>query len=160
MGLGEWILRLEDRPPHPILSTIRSFYDIFSASKRSRTVPNEASSQLQRSTLLALTKSPAIDGGQRREAFEEICRAASDGLQAARVSIWSYDAEREAIVCEELYERNEHRHSSGLVLYRKDFPAYFDYIHEQRVLAADDAHTDPATSCFSASYLKIGRAHV
>jgi two-component system NtrC family sensor kinase len=114
---------------------------------------NQVESAEQRRTLLELTKSAAIDSGDRTRAFQEICHAAAHGIQAARVSIWSYDREHEAIVCEELYERAEDRHSSGIVLHRKDFPAYFDYLLEERVLAAHDAHTDPATSCFSAPYL-------
>lgn len=107
----------------------------------------------QRHTLLALTKSAAIDAGERALAFREICRSAAVALDAARVSIWSYDEARAAIVCEQLYELHADRFSSGLELLQRDFPAYFAYLREERVLAADDAHTDPATAEFSAPYL-------
>lgn len=110
-------------------------------------------SPLQRSTLLELTKSVAIDAGDTQRAFQEICRSAALALDVARVSIWSYDRAREAIVCEALFEREHDRHSSGLVLHQRDFPAYFAYLREERVLAADDAHIDPATSEFSQVYL-------
>jgi signal transduction histidine kinase len=106
-----------------------------------------------RATLLELTRSEAIDSGARAAAFREICQSAALALDAARVSIWSYDSHLEAIVCEELYERAGDKHSSGLTLYAKDFPSYFAYLREERVLAAHDAHTDPATSEFSTVYL-------
>lgn len=116
-------------------------------------MPTTATNELQRSTLLALTKSASIDSGARTAAFQEICRSASEALGAARVSIWYYDTEREAIVCEELYERDGEKHSSGLTLFQKDFPGYFAYLREERVLAANDAHTDDATREFSQVYL-------
>lgn len=116
-------------------------------------MPKTAANELQRATLLALTKSAEIDAGVRTEAFQQICKSASDALGAARVSIWYYDTAREAIVCEELYERDGDKHSSGLTLFQKDFPGYFAYLREERVLAAHDAHTDSATAEFSKVYL-------
>jgi len=107
----------------------------------------------QRQTLLALTKSESIDSGARQEAFQEICKSASTALRSARVSIWFYDTEKAAIVCEELYESDGDKHSSGVTLYEKDFPGYFAYLHEERILAAHDAHTDIATKEFSVVYL-------
>ncbi len=112
-----------------------------------------SSSEFQRSTLLALTKNTAIDAGARAPAFQEICKAASQALDAARVSIWYYDTDREAIVCEELYEQGADTHSSGQTLFQKDFPGYFSCLREERVLAAHDAHTDAATAEFSSVYL-------
>jgi signal transduction histidine kinase len=116
-------------------------------------MPTTQRSEARRTTLLELTRSGAIDAGDREAAFREICHAASQALELARVSIWYYDTDREAIVCEELYEREGDKHSSGLTLFRKDFPGYFNYLREERVLAADDAHTDSATAEFSAVYL-------
>jgi signal transduction histidine kinase len=116
-------------------------------------MPATERTETQRTTLLALTKSASIDAGARTAAFQEICKSASQALDAARVSIWYYDTEKEAIVCEELYERDGDKHSSGLTLYQKDFPGYFAYLREERILAAHDAHTDGATAEFSAAYL-------
>ena len=104
-------------------------------------------------TLLAFTKNTAIDAGVRASAFQEICKATALALDAARVSIWYYDIDRCAIVCEELYEQVTDTHSSGLTLFQKDFPNYFEYLREERVLAAHDAHTDVATAELSAVYL-------
>lgn len=115
------------------------------------TTPDD--SERQRLTLLALTQSSAIDAGARTAAFREICQSASHAIAAARVSIWYYDNQQEAIVCEALYEREGDRYSCGLTLFQKDFPAYFAYLREERVLAAHDAHTSYATAEFSSVYL-------
>ncbi len=104
-------------------------------------------------SLLALTQNTTIDAGARAAAFQEICKATSQALDIARVSIWVYDADREAIICEELYEQGSDTHSSGLTLFQKDFPSYFAYLRKEYVLAAHNAHTDAATAEFSSVYL-------
>ncbi len=108
---------------------------------------------LLNTTLLSLTRNTTIDVGVRALAFQEICKATSQALDVGRVSIWHYNVDQQAIVCENLYEQGLDTHSSGLTLFEKDFPRYFAYIREERVLAAHDAHTDPATAEFSLVYL-------
>lgn len=78
---------------------------------------------------------------------------AAHTLRCARVSVWLLDAKQTAIECLDLYERDVGRHSDGLVLQAKDFPAYFEALKGERTIAAHDAHVDPRTSCFSESYL-------
>ena len=50
--------------------------------------------------------------------------------------------------------RTAARHSSGTVLKATDFAPYFNALNGERTIAADDANTDPRTSCFSEVYLK------
>jgi GAF domain-containing protein len=78
---------------------------------------------------------------------------AAHTLDCARVSVWLLDARQTAIECIDLYERDAGKHSAGIVLHAKDFPAYFAALAAERTIAAHDAHTDPRTSCFSESYL-------
>ena len=44
--------------------------------------------------------------------------------------------------------------SEGVILKRTDFPDYFKHIHEERILASDDAQNDNRTLDFVESYLK------
>jgi hypothetical protein len=81
-------------------------------------------------------------------------QAAADAFQIARASLWLYDGDRQAIRCADLYERGTRQHSSGTILAAKDFPAYFKALETERVIAAEDAHGDPRTACFSEPYLK------
>ena len=75
-------------------------------------------------------------------------------LSIERVSVWTLDTARTKITCIDLFERTPARHSSGVELFRKDFEPYFAALERERTIAAHDAHRDPRTSCFSASYLK------
>ena len=74
-------------------------------------------------------------------------------LNASRVSMWRFEDNGATIRCDDLYEQTSGRHSSGDRLFAADVPAYFAAIGHDRVVAASDAHTDPRTKEFSASYL-------
>jgi PAS domain S-box-containing protein len=76
-------------------------------------------------------------------------------LDAARVSMWRFEDNGGTIRCDDLYELGPGRHSSGERLYARDFPAYFNAIGHDRVVAASDAHRDPRTREFSESYLTL-----
>jgi PAS domain S-box-containing protein len=57
------------------------------------------------------------------------------------------------LVCLDLYEINSDRHSKGATIESVNFPAYFEALRTERIIAAHDAHTDPRTHEFSALYL-------
>jgi GAF domain-containing protein len=80
--------------------------------------------------------------------------AAADALDCERVSVWWLDDSGTKITCADLFEKAQSKHSSGVELFSKDFPPYFEALKTERTIAAHDAHTDPRTSCFSAVYLK------
>jgi PAS domain S-box-containing protein len=82
-----------------------------------------------------------------------ILETCSRTLNVARVSMWRFEDQGSTIRCDDLYELEKGRHSSGDRLYAKDFPAYFAAIGYDRVVAAADAHTDPRTREFSETYL-------
>lgn len=77
----------------------------------------------------------------------------SDALKVERVSVWLFDKTLTAIVCEDLVLRSTGAHESGLRLTAADYPRYFKAARKKRPIVADDAHTHPATSEFSAGYL-------
>jgi GAF domain-containing protein len=85
--------------------------------------------------------------------IRRIDEAAADTIDVARVSVWYLDDASAKITCADLFERETRKHSSGVELFARDFAPYFQALRFQRTIAAHDAHTDPRTSCFSASYL-------
>ncbi|MGE0446978.1 MAG: PAS domain S-box protein [Vicinamibacterales bacterium] len=107
----------------------------------------------QRDALIDLTRSEALDSDDVAAAFRRITETASRTLGVARASIWSYNADRSAIVCDDLYDRDSDTHASGVELSAAAFPAYFLALDNMSVLAADDARTHPATREFTESYL-------
>ena len=106
------------------------------------------------SALLKIAKTDFTSFGDIKLAFEFLTEIAAGTLGVERCSIWFYNSEKTAIVCADLYETTTNTHSSGVTLHAKDFPSYFRYLSEDRVLAAADAHTDPATHEFSTVYLQ------
>lgn len=103
--------------------------------------------------LLKLSRVSSIDAGDVERSFELITEAMARALQVGRASIWLFNQEQTAILCQKLYEASSKKHDAGIELKAKDFPAYFKYLSEERTLPADDAHTDAATYEFSEVYL-------
>jgi two-component system, cell cycle sensor histidine kinase and response regulator CckA len=96
-----------------------------------------------------------VEGGSSlRPVFQESSRLAVTTLGVERVSIWMFVEGRSAIRCFELYESGGDEHSEGSVLHRHDYPAYFQALEAQRVIAADDAWTHEATRDLRAGYLE------
>jgi hypothetical protein len=92
--------------------------------------------------------------GDVDKTVRRVDEAAASTLDIERVSVWKLDAARRKITCLDLFERTAAKHSAGVELFRKDFEPYFVALESERTIAAGDAHRDPRTSCFSASYLK------
>jgi len=92
--------------------------------------------------------------GDVLETARRINELATECLNVARVSVWTLATDASAIHCLDLYERDARKHSAGTALFAKDFGPYFAALATQRTIAAHQAQTDPATSCFTTSYLK------
>jgi PAS domain S-box-containing protein len=134
----------------------------FVAVQRDVTARKEAADRLWKSNLryerqhIALAR--MIRGGVMQAvhldaAFRLITEEIAHAMDVERISIWRYDQSRSTIVCQVLYEAATRRHSSGLELHGKDYPAYFRAMAQNEIIAADDAQNDPRTSEFRESYL-------
>ncbi|MEN9578910.1 MAG: hypothetical protein RJA70_1919 [Pseudomonadota bacterium] len=80
--------------------------------------------------------------------------ASSLTLTVNRVSVWFLAEGGSKIRCADLYEATTGQHHSGAELSASDFGPYFQALRTERTIAANDAHLDPRTACFSESYLK------
>ncbi|HEX7151940.1 MAG TPA: EAL domain-containing protein [Thermoanaerobaculia bacterium] len=107
----------------------------------------------QNQVLVELAKRHSIHSGNLAEALRDIAEACSHTLDVERVGIWLYTPEREAIRCVELYERSQHRHSSGTELTAAMYPSYFKALETERIISAHDAQHDARTSAFTEVYL-------
>lgn len=106
------------------------------------------------SALLRIAKHNFLEHGDLPSAMKFVTEIAAEALQVERCSIWLYNQDKSAIVCQDLFETSGKRHTQGTTLHSKDFPNYFRYLREERTLPAHDAHRDPATQEFSQVYLK------
>lgn len=86
-------------------------------------------------------------------AIRAITETAAKALDVARASVWLLDSDRDELTCADLYEAEEHRHSTGQILRSSEYPSYFAALTGEETIAADDANTDPRTSEFSSGYL-------
>lgn len=107
----------------------------------------------QNAILLDLNRNESIDRGDLDAALKAITEAGTAGLRCERSSVWLYADNETKIVCLDLFQKTEQQHAGGVELFAKDFPGYFQALAEDRTIAANDAHTHPATREFSEVYL-------
>jgi PAS domain S-box-containing protein len=84
----------------------------------------------------------------------QILETCGQTIGVRRTSMWQFSEDRSSIHCVDLYDSETRQHSSGAIIRRSDFPNYFSAMEHNRFIAADDAHHDPSTREFSASYLQ------
>ena len=117
----------------------------------------EASQQrlaAQSKALTFLTATHADPNDTFEHRLQGILVVAAETLNVERISLWKLDDKTGTqIRCIDLYTRSTNMHDAGTVLHRQDAPSYFDAIERERVIAANDARTDPRTSEFTTSYL-------
>jgi hypothetical protein len=104
-------------------------------------------------TYLDLMAQRSLFLGDKDNTIRRVTQAASTTLLVQRVSVWFIDQAQTKITCADLYDHATGQHTSGVELMAKDFPPYFRALKTERTIAANDAHTDPRTSCFSTVYL-------
>jgi PAS domain S-box-containing protein len=108
----------------------------------------------QKEVLLHLALRDELYQPDFKPALQIICEEAGKHLHVQRTSVWTYNKDNSGIRCLNLYEHDTNRHSEGAELFARDFPAYFEALAQERVIAAHDAHADHRTREFSEAYLK------
>jgi signal transduction histidine kinase/HAMP domain-containing protein len=101
--------------------------------------------------LLRLAKDAGSDlATMLHKAVEE----AATTLGVERVSIWFLNQPSSELQCSGLYTRAEGQCQDETRLRAVDYPAYFQAIENSRIVAANDARTDPRTREFTQAYLE------
>jgi signal transduction histidine kinase len=115
----------------------------------------EAEDRLRlRSEALSELARMQVAGDQDIDSYlKRAVETAVDVLEVERASVWLYTDDRSKIRCTELYQKTLGQHSNGFELTEADYPRYFEALRSERVLAANDAHSDSRTGEFSTSYL-------
>ncbi|MHC5937632.1 PAS domain S-box protein [Nostoc sp.] len=105
--------------------------------------------------LTQLAQNQTLYQGDVKAALSKITETAVKNIGVERTSIWLYDETGTKIECFDLFEASSNQHSEELSLAEADYPAYFTALQQDQPIAADDAHTDPRTREFSASYSRL-----
>jgi PAS domain S-box-containing protein len=87
-----------------------------------------------------------------QEIFKEISQVSAETLSVERVSIWLLDSENQMLKCEDLYLKSSSLHTTTPAISAKELPVYFQYISQNRVLAANNVTQHPATVEFQQGY--------
>jgi PAS domain S-box-containing protein len=155
---GKWSGRLEERGAGSDLTELSGAVNrLLEAADKSQQELRGSKHRLgaQSQALTELTARQAGVSASVTDRLRLILETCARTLGAARVSMWRFEDNGATIRCDDLYELSAGRHSSGERLERHDFPAYFAAIGHDRVVAANDAHTDPRTREFSQNYLTV-----
>jgi PAS domain S-box-containing protein len=107
----------------------------------------------QNTVLSNLAKSRIINQGDLELVAQEMTTATARSLKVERASVWLYDEDKSYLQCLDLYEANSQQHSQGMILPVADYPAYFQALETDDIIAAHDAHIDSRTQEFSSGYL-------
>ncbi|TAK56581.1 MAG: PAS domain S-box protein [Gammaproteobacteria bacterium] len=86
--------------------------------------------------------------------LREITATAARVLEVGRASIWRLNAERDAIVLQDLFDAATAGHSTGTTIPGTTAPAYFRALHSGEIIDAEDACADPRTREFTEDYLQ------
>ncbi|MEH2425554.1 MAG: PAS domain S-box protein [Nostoc sp.] len=105
--------------------------------------------------LIQLAQNQTLYQGKLKAALSKITETAVKNIGVERTSVWLYDDTGTKIRCFDRFEASRNQHSEGFSLAVADYPAYFAALQQDQPIAADDAHTDPRTREFSASYSKL-----
>ncbi|MGH8583724.1 MAG: CHASE domain-containing sensor histidine kinase [Gammaproteobacteria bacterium] len=109
--------------------------------------------QRQNSALAELTCIRIPGFTSIKAALRSLTEIAAATLEVERVGIWLYEERDSRIRCRDLYEQHGGSHTSGQEVAIADYPVYFGAVAEARILAADEAQTDPRTRDIAADYL-------
>ena len=86
------------------------------------------------------------------EIFKEITQVSAETLNVERVSIWLLDSDKQMLECVDLYLKTKSLHTTANPLLAKELPVYFQFISQNRVLAANDVMAHPSTVEFRQGY--------
>lgn len=100
-----------------------------------------------------LVRSKTREQGDLQEGLQEITEVACQTLELAQAGIWIFESDRSVMRLLESYDRTSDSHVADLELQATDYPAYFEALAEQRLIAATDARIDPRTCEFLDTYL-------
>ena len=110
--------------------------------------------QEQNNVFAELAQRLAEDWGNLEHALWYVTEAVADALEVERVGVWLLDDDGTTLQCRHLYERRADRHGPGPTWHTTDYPAYDTVLRSGRIVAADEALTDPRTLRLADAYLR------
>lgn len=138
------------------LPLIRRLDHEVSGRARAETELNRTLDRVRRynAGLEELGKAQVQNQWSQSELIDEATRRLSALMGVSRVSVWTRDADGQAIECLSLYAEDPGEHSRGERLPRASNPAYFEAIESGSTVNVTDTLSDPITLAFVPGYMK------
>jgi PAS domain S-box-containing protein len=108
---------------------------------------------MQKEALARLVSMKALHNGELGVAIRHITETAARILSVNKAQIWLFNNDRTVLKCWDSYDLPSGTHEEGMILDATMYPAYFAALEYERVIAANDALTDPRTTCLAESCL-------
>jgi hypothetical protein len=103
--------------------------------------------------LINSSKSKLLYSGNLTGALEEIVKNAATTMDVSRVSVWELDPEARVIRMVVGYDLRANSFKYGEVLKEEEYPVYFSYLLQEKIVMAPQAATDEKTKEFASFYL-------
>lgn len=103
--------------------------------------------------LISQSQNALFYHGDVKEGAKLLTKKVADALKADRCSIWLYNKNKSAIICQQLYIEAENEWYSDMELMRRDAIEYFNNLEITPIIVANNAETHLATSCLKNKYL-------
>jgi PAS domain S-box-containing protein len=151
-----WTARLEERSAGGDLAELSSAVNrLLAAADASQQELRESERRLaaQSQALTELTARQTGVSVSVNDRLRLILETCARTLNVARVGTWRFEDNGAALRCDDLFQSANGQHTSGERLYERDYPAYFNALESDRVVAASDAASDLRTRDFRDTYL-------
>ena len=103
--------------------------------------------------LISQSQNALFYHGDIKECAKLLTEKVTETLKVDRCSIWLYNKNKSAIVCQQLYIQSEKEWFSDLELMRRDAVDYFNNLEITPIIVANNAETHIATACLKNKYL-------
>lgn len=86
--------------------------------------------------------------------MQDIAKRILASLKIERMSVWLFNNEKTAIISMGEYDSRTKKFSKDSILKKEDYARYFDALHENKIILAEDIYTHPFTKEFNENYSK------
>ncbi len=103
--------------------------------------------------IIAAALNPHLASGNTGEFYKEVTQIAVNTLNTDQAGVWLLNDNQDELHLFCMYQKGQPGFIDNIVLYAKDYPAYFKALISGRAIDASDAYNDPRTAEFSTTYL-------
>lgn len=110
--------------------------------------------KLNLSVLKKLNSSKNVKNGKWEKGIIEFTETLSQNMKISRVSVWTYNSEKDAGSCIDLYCLENHSHKSGYMLDKNNYDGITDVIKNEWIIQVENVHKNAEGRLPTSEYLQ------